>query len=117
MMSKSEHYWWMIQNAFDSLVEPFDYIDFYSAPSKSYHYINENDKKGMYRILTNHLIGRIGYHDSIFFDTKQEDNHFLKIIKDADVFNYDFGNPLEKPHGTTFIDLDKVCFIKIRRVK
>lgn len=115
MKSKSEHYWWMIKEAFDMLVEPFDCVEFYSKPYKTYHQFNENNKRGVREIAHHELIGRIGYNDSLMFDTHNPHSHLLQVTKDADVFNYQLNDPVNKPHGVTWIDLDNVCFIKIKK--
>lgn len=93
----------LVKMAFDLLSEPTDYIEFY-CKVKSLWTID-----GVEEVMWHdHLIGRVSIHDAVWVM-----GDWLKIIKDADVFDYNFENPLANNAATTSIDLSKVCYFKL----
>ena len=94
---------WLVEMAFNLLSEPTDYIEFY-CKDKSIWTIDGVEEV----VWRDHLIGRVSIHDAIFVM-----GDWLKVIKDADVFDYNFNHPLAGSAATTGIDLSKVCFFKL----
>lgn len=80
------YYFFMIESAFDLLETDFDYFEV----------INNNDD----------VIGRITIHDALYF---MFDNT-LVVIKDADIFDYDFS--IKRPYAYLSLNEEDIHYLK-----
>ena len=95
------YYQWIIGAAFDMLSDETDYIEFYSRSKSTY--IHDGAGEDVFHDV---LIGRLSVHDAFYVK-----DSFLKIVKDADVLNYQFGI-VPGAHGVMGVDLSEVVFLR-----
>lgn len=101
MMDDVNFYSWMINAAFNMLDDERDYIEFYSRTKSKY--IHNGVEEDVFRDV---LVGRLSFHDAFMVM-----GSLLKIVKDADVFDYRMDDIIGA-HSVVNVDLDSVVFLK-----
>lgn len=101
VMDDEKYYPWIINVAFNMLSDETDYIEFYTRHKS--RYIHDNIDEDVFRDV---LVGRLSVHDAFYVR-----GSFLKIIKDADVGDYQLGS-VDGAHCVLSVDLSEVVFLR-----